>query len=203
MGSTNLGLHKQLQISIDKTYFDNPADPSRKIYVLADPPHLIKLIRNNFIAYGFQIGDKMITSKPISEIVSLSVNDLKLAYKINESHLSVKGYKRQCVKSAVHLLSNSVANGIKFCHGKGLLKSQFCVETSDLINLIDSWFDVMNSSMKYDLTKENRNAFSNSPHQVEILDEMMDFANNVKVRDKVFPFQKGIIISSTIYKRII
>ena len=36
-------------------YFDNPFDPSRKVFMFPDAPHLLKLVRNNLFDYGFKV----------------------------------------------------------------------------------------------------------------------------------------------------
>ena len=47
MGGSNIGLHTSLGINVANPSFTNPADESRQVHVLADPPHLFKLVRNN------------------------------------------------------------------------------------------------------------------------------------------------------------
>lgn len=48
MGSTNIGLWRDLNISTDNVAFLHPISNS-KVYVFADVPHLLKLARNHFI----------------------------------------------------------------------------------------------------------------------------------------------------------
>lgn len=50
LGSTNVSLWNSLGISVDNACFPNPAASARQIYVFADAPHLLKLIRNNFLS---------------------------------------------------------------------------------------------------------------------------------------------------------
>lgn len=52
MGSTNIGLWKSLNITPSSPSFINPVT-LKNIYVFADVPHLLKLIRNHFIDRGF------------------------------------------------------------------------------------------------------------------------------------------------------
>jgi hypothetical protein len=49
MGSTNQTLFRKLNVSENAPYFDNPADPSRRIFILHDVPHLVKLARNHLL----------------------------------------------------------------------------------------------------------------------------------------------------------
>lgn len=48
MGATNMGLWRDLHISIDNVSFPHPAT-TNNVYVFADVPHLLKLARNHFI----------------------------------------------------------------------------------------------------------------------------------------------------------
>jgi len=45
----NRALLKSLEISPEKTSFNNPFDPKRRIFVFADIPHMLKLIRHHLI----------------------------------------------------------------------------------------------------------------------------------------------------------
>lgn len=48
MGSSNVGLWRNLDISITNTSFKHPIT-SKNVYVFADVPHIIKLARNHFL----------------------------------------------------------------------------------------------------------------------------------------------------------
>jgi len=52
-GSTNIGLWKSLNLSFTNGSFKHPVMSNRMIHVFADAPHLLKLIRNNFLDHGF------------------------------------------------------------------------------------------------------------------------------------------------------
>lgn len=53
---------------------------------------------------------------------------------------------RQKVKLAAQLFSNTTANAIRRCHSLGfdLYRS---AETADMIQLVNDWFDVLNSNI--------------------------------------------------------
>jgi len=52
MGTTNMGMWKSMGISYTNSAIIHPS-VDRNIHVLADVPHLIKLIRNNYLDHGF------------------------------------------------------------------------------------------------------------------------------------------------------
>lgn len=48
MGPSNMSLWRSLDISITKTFFEHPVT-SKRIYIFADVPHLLKLARNHLL----------------------------------------------------------------------------------------------------------------------------------------------------------
>jgi len=131
--STNIALRNELNIGVGmsksqqgkneecrekKCFFEHPADKSLKIFVFADAPHLIKLLRNNFIDFGFLVNGKMLMKKILEELVALNSNDLKIAFNLNEKHFDVKGHQRQNVKLAAQVFSRRNALAIEYCGKK-------------------------------------------------------------------------------------
>jgi hypothetical protein len=53
---------KELGITYSRPYFINPYN-DEKIFVLADVPHLLKLIRNHYVNQSFIINGKKIKKK--------------------------------------------------------------------------------------------------------------------------------------------
>lgn len=114
MGSTNQGLWKELKIDMESVYFDNPTDTSKKVFVFADVPHLIKLVRNHFLDSGFIWNEKKIDKEPIKEILRKTASsDLRITFNISNEHLDVKMAGRQKVSTATQLLSHTTAEVIK------------------------------------------------------------------------------------------
>lgn len=136
LGGANRGLHNELSISESKPYFTNPAN-NEKIFVLADVPHLLKLIRNNFVDHGFLIGGKVITKKIVEEAINATnVSDLKITHKITIAKLNVAKAQRQRVKYAAKLFSHTVSRAISRCGTLGLLTTENWVECADFFKLV-------------------------------------------------------------------
>ncbi|KAK4327037.1 hypothetical protein Pmani_001815 [Petrolisthes manimaculis] len=135
MGSTNSKMLKDIGISENHNTFLNPYDNSRVIHAFLDVPHLIKLVRNHFLDHGFyNINTKKeIRSDPVKKLSVLGNGNLKLAPKLTDHHLQVKGPQRQRVKYAVQLLSGTVSKAMKFLGEHGKLESETLVETSEFI----------------------------------------------------------------------
>lgn len=121
LGGGNRGLHKELNISVSQTWFSNPTN-DKKIYVFADVPHLIKLLRNHFIDEGFILNGAEISKDIIENVINLtSTTDLNIAHKISMDSLCVKGAQRQKVKLATKLFSHTVSKAISRCGVLGKL----------------------------------------------------------------------------------
>ena len=200
LGSSNVSLWNSLGISVENTCFINPAASARQIYVFADAPHLLKLIRNNFLKHGFTFDGNSkhtVTDSSVREIIIRSEHDLKTAHHLSHKHINVQGVKTMNVKLAAQLMSETTAKSIKFFGEQGLLKSKDWDDTSKFIALVDAWFDVFNSRAPVD-KKKNRVAFGiHLSEQRNILKSMMNTVQNMSVGRNIslYPFQKGILVS--------
>lgn len=200
LGSTNIKLWNSLGININNTTFANPAASIRQIYVFADAPHLLKLIRNNFLKHGFTLDGHSIQNvinSSVTEIIMRSEHDLKTAHRLSQKHINVQGTQTMNVKLDAQLISETTAKSIKFFGEQGLLKSKDWQDTSNFIALADAWFDVFNSRAPLD-KKKCRVAFGiNLSEQSNIVKSMMNTMKGMKVAMKnyLFPFQKGILVS--------
>nr|CAI5838754.1 unnamed protein product [Callosobruchus analis] len=54
LGGSDRGLHNELNFSENKPYFENPTN-KENIFVFAHVPHLLKLIRSNFVNDWFDV----------------------------------------------------------------------------------------------------------------------------------------------------
>lgn len=138
LGGSNRGLLKELEISVQKSWFPNPKNANQRIHVFADVPHLIKLIRNNFIDHGFLINGNLIDKSIIEELISVTneKSELSIAYKISAENLSVKNAGRQKVKLATKLFSHTVARAISRSDNLGKLSSKNASICSDFFKLV-------------------------------------------------------------------
>ena len=134
-GTSNQALLKQLGITTEKTYFTNPADPTRNIYVFADIPHLLKLIRNHILDFGIQIDgeDIIINKNDFVDILDRDRGEFKIHPKLTEFHISCSGSQRQRVRPAAQLLSHTSAVALRS------LSSHKNVQ-ADFVELINNWY---------------------------------------------------------------
>ena len=198
MGGSNRGLFRDLGINASNNHFSNPYDSSRNIHVFADPPHLIKLIRNNLLDYDWHTPLGIINADSIRSVIANETGDFKLCPKLslNLSNLSVRGFERQNVKCATQILSETMANAIMFEGNHERFGTSNWKITADSILLFDKWFDILNFSSFSD--KSSRKQFTNNLNQLEILNDMIEMMKSSRVGKfrKLLPFQIGVIISS-------
>ena len=87
------------------------------VYVLNDPPHLIKNVRNNLLRYDFLIDDAVVSFEHIATLFELEqANVLRFVPKLTKGHIEMNNFKKMNVKLATQVLSHSVASGIRAYH---------------------------------------------------------------------------------------
>lgn len=199
MGIGNMSLWSKLGISHEThCFFKHPSDENLKIFVFADVPHLLKLIRNHFIDTGFKYKDKLMNKFFIERLLHVSNSELTIAHKISQYHLDVKGTERQKVRPAAQLFSNTVSKAIAFCGAKKIITENGWQETAELVKLINDWFDLFNSRCKYG-SHVGLHAFGvEIENQISLLKSVSELISSIKVgrHQKLIPFQKGILLSN-------
>lgn len=138
LGPTNRGLLTELSITPQTPYFTNPIHPTENVYVFADVPHLVKLIRNHFVDTGFIINGNPINKDIIEELIlhTNKKSELSIAYKVTEESLNVKGPGRQKVKLATKLFSHTVSQAIDRAGSTGHLKSPNWTTCSNFFKIV-------------------------------------------------------------------
>jgi len=129
---------------LEKTWFCHPDDSEMKVFVFADAPHILKLIRNHFLDSGIVLGDKIIKQKAVRQAIShASFSETSHMWKVNEDHLNVRYDGRKKIILATQLLSNSTATAIRQCQSLGI-EMDNASETADFIQLANDWFNIFN-----------------------------------------------------------
>lgn len=191
LGGSNQGLWKSLGICRGSCSFRNPVNDNRLVFVFADAPHLLKLIRNNILDHVLVTDQGNIDSSALWELVNNQAGDFTICPKLSTSSLIVKGVERQRVRTAAHVLSETVGKALEFLGENGKLSARNWKIASEFILLVDRWFDLMNSkSTKPD--KKTRRAFNGHASQVEVLEESITMFRSMKIKGRFFPFQLGI-----------
>lgn len=149
--STNWSMARQLGCKFQDndfiTYFSHPVI-KKNIYIILDPCHMLKLVRNTLGEKGSIVDEnnQFIDWKYISALNELQVGEgLHLGNKLRPQHVDFKKQKMK-VHLATQLLSESVAVAIKYCDEKLKLPAFKGSEaTVKFIQIFNMLFDVMNS----------------------------------------------------------
>eukprot|EP00112_Aurelia_sp_Birch-Aquarium-sp1_P019768 Seg4956.1 transcript_id=Seg4956.1/GoldUCD/mRNA.D3Y31 product="DNA transposase THAP9" protein_id=Seg4956.1/GoldUCD/D3Y31 len=143
---TELGAH--LTPPNLQAYFLNPLDPNKKIYILLDVCHMLKLVRNTLGNGGIFIdknGNK-IYWQYVEKLPKLQDQEgLRLGNKLKLAHIQWRQQKMK-VNLAAQSFSSSVADAMDYCRTT-LKLQQFegSEATVDFIRVIDRLFDILNS----------------------------------------------------------
>lgn len=130
-----------------KPSFKNPFTEG-EIHIILDPSHAEKLVRNNFENYGtiFDGENGKIEWRYFEALLKYSENStFGLTHKISKRHIDFKNRKMH-VRTAVELLSNSVANSLEFLMNSGVPEFKNAGPTVNFVRIFDRLFDVMNTS---------------------------------------------------------
>lgn len=101
------------------TYFENPFDNS-KVYIVFDPSHMIKLIRNTLASRSclYNESEEKIEWKHYVKLVEFIQNhQFGHSHKMNKRHLLWEDRKMH-VRTAVETISSSTANSLEFLNRK-------------------------------------------------------------------------------------
>ena len=204
MGPDNRALATSLGITPYNTSFENPARPNNPIYFFFDVPHLLKLVRNNLLKYGFILpkedGQFAPINKSMLDLIYQKLNqqgDVHIAHKLRDARIfEVSGQDKQNVSRAAKLLSETMSTAIRY-----LFPSDPNMKAlADFILATDQWFDVCNST-KEEALKKPKCAYGVHPYlQSNILKKYRDLVLNLKVmngQNAKMPWQVGIAVSST------
>ncbi len=131
-----------------KPYFVHPSDKKKKVYVLLDICHMLKLIRNTLADGGILVdGDgRKICWEYITALQKLQESEgLRLGNKLKQAHTNWWQQKMKVILAA-QTFSASVADAIDYCRDTlKLPEFQGSQATVEFIRTFDHLFDVLNS----------------------------------------------------------
>lgn len=148
-----------------KAYIFDPEQTTRKIYIILDPPHMLKLARNCVGSRNLIDGAGGLIEWKYIQMVYEAQKSLacNLGNKLSKTHMEWER-KKMSVKLAAETLSNSVADSLEFM-------KQECEAFKDVdatvkfIRIINDIFDIMNSTNNKKATGFKR-SISKSTYQV-------------------------------------
>ena len=195
MGSINMRLWKELNVSSETPYIVHPMSIERKIFFFADFPHILKNLRNHCLDHGLEIpgNNKCTVDRALFEMLLASHGkEYKMCHKVSDGHITVRGTKRQRVRPAAQLFSETVASALEH-----KFNGQFDKQAA-VIRLMDQTFDVMNSRIPYNRKKPLNSGFGRiHDQQKQTLEDAMLLMSAARVKGKksLLPFQNGFLAS--------
>jgi hypothetical protein len=172
------------------------------VYVMHDPPHLIKNVRNNLLTCDFIVDGKTVSFKHIENLYELeSKNVLRFVPKLTKGHIQLTNFKKMNVKLATQVLSHSVASGLR-CYIKLKQMATEVEATAYFVERMNRLFDIMNSNSPKAKNKWQKPLGVNTVEQFqELLDAKMwiegwKFKSRKTglVKDNL-PFKQGLMMT--------
>lgn len=211
MGSCNQALWKTLGITAGRhqliqNAIVNPTDSSKKIFFIADVPHLFKNIKSSFInnkiitipkfiQEKYNLQSQKICASHIFELVSYQDNlDFKLAPKLTQNDILPSHYDQMKVSKSTNVISHDVSSALKFV-SEELDKPEY-LTTAWFIEQLERWFYLMSSrSPANALSKLNTDSYNAA---IQFLINFMELIDSVEIGDKKIwkPSQTGILITT-------
>ena len=110
-GSNNVSMFEtELRVSVEQPFFTYQ---DSKVFVMYDPPHLMKSIRNNLKKHGYVVDGHDVLWEHIQQFFDMdSAKPVRLAPRLTRKHLELPPFAPLNVSLAAQVLSHSVAAGM-------------------------------------------------------------------------------------------
>ena len=110
-GTNNRSFLQKLEgATVEKPYIIHDG---QKIFVMYDPPHLLKNIRNNFKKSNYKIGDIEVKWEYIVDFYNIDKSmSIRMAPNLTDRHINLPPFTAMRVNLAAQVLSHSVAASI-------------------------------------------------------------------------------------------
>ncbi|KAM7281357.1 uncharacterized protein ISCGN_006283 [Ixodes scapularis] len=144
--------HFGVQVSADgriKNSTRHPVDPTRQLFFISDFPHLIKNVRNGFVAKGYLTPSGHVHSGVVQAAWDVDRDNvtLKAMPSITLAHIKPNCFEKMKVNLAFQLFGDEVIKGL-FEHRKHILSRYRTMEpTEDFIRQMNKLIRIMTARM--------------------------------------------------------
>lgn len=140
--------HLGAKLKEDKPYFHSPTFPQQKIYVIFDPPHMLKLIRLHFSRGKLHSQYGMLNWHLLQVLVERQRGgNFNLSNKLTEHHMEWQ-QKPMNVMLAAQTISKSVADAIEQLQKDGYEEFENAEATVEFLRNFNDIFDILNVADK-------------------------------------------------------
>lgn len=171
-----------------RTFFMDPHS-KRKIYIISDPSHCIKLVRNNLFSRKSFVdsnGDNIQWHFIKSLVEYGKKNDFGLTHKLTNRHINFKNRKMH-VGTAVQTFSNSAADSLAFLMAQNIRGFSNAEATIKFIRTFNYIFDIFNThKVDHNQTNHFKSAvnFFNSEEVFNFLNDAKEYIYGLKCAAK-------------------
>ena len=175
-GSNNRSFLQTLEgVSIKKPYLIHK---NRKVYVVYDPPHLLKNVRNNFMKSNYKYDNVEIKWQYIVDFYNIDqALSIRMAPKLTQKHIILAPFTAMRVKLATQVLSHSVAAGVNALCNMGHLADE-AAATAEFIKTFDQLFNAFNSA-SFKSTHKYKGALNDKSGHIPFLQSCLRFLSKV------------------------
>lgn len=139
-GGGNTGIWSDVDLKSKRTFILHP-QTKKKLYLFADAPHVLKLIRNWLVDTGFLLVDGTVVKHDLLwNLVARGSVEISDTFFLKEEHLTCQRSQRQNVAYAAKLLSRKCAIALQ-----RRVDTVEAKRLADFILTVNNWWDVMNS----------------------------------------------------------
>lgn len=194
--NTNVVVAKLLgaDFKSNKPYFPCPSKPNDKIYVIFDPPHMLKLVRKYLSEKQlYYQGDKLNWDLLVKLAEKQYTDNVELGNKLTKHHINWK-QTPMVVRLAVETLSNSVADTLEQLNDDKYDDFIGCEALVKFIRLHNNVYDFLNygDGKKTDEHFKNVLGESNIDKFTKMCNEYKDFISKLEI-DEVTAKRKKTI----------
>lgn len=153
----NVAMVKELGASFrnDNPYFMSPTNPNHKIYVIWDPPHMLKLARGVLKSHQLYHNGISLHWEFITRLHEMQTQrNINLGNKLTAMHCNFH-VKPMNVRIAAETMSNSIADCIQLLEKDGYEEFKNSSKTIEYIRYINNAFDIMNFKPNMSKVGEN------------------------------------------------
>ena len=179
-----------------------------KVRVSADPPHLLKNLRNAFQQFDFVLSDETVRQHNlVSNLVQIRhikdlyefdcTKEMKYAPKLTSECFDVHGLAAMNVPRARKIFSQDVGAGLRAMVEIHNFSKEY-LTTALFCNMVGRWYNLVTSrNRKFSLSLKD---FRKYEEEVDFLKEMMELIGSTKFsasqKNARHPFQKGFLMST-------
>lgn len=186
----NVAVAKLLGARFDqrKPYFHSSSNPEKKIYIIFDPPHTLKLVRKHFSKCNiFYKNGKLDWNLLCILVEKQRLDNFSLCNKLTQHHIDWN-QKPMNVKLAAQTISRSVADVLEQLQNDNYSEFQNAQPTIDFLRNFNDVFDILNfaegdqtnNTYKQPICEESKETIFTFTEQIQTYIEQLEIEHNTR-----------------------